>query len=176
VLLSEEAIVVDDLGDSSGSDDDLGPEAKRILRKRKLEKQKLAKLGKLIPIETELDQDTISIAESISNAQPLPLRTKVAESNLTMADQSLPGSTTASNLLLVSSKASIPTSNSMLVDTVSRISKSVDFGIIEEKQFKQLVGEMSAEFIVPEDTNQSQLPNSSSTSSTKNSRSHEKKT
>ena len=33
VLLSEEAIVVDDLGDSSGSDDDLGPEAKRILRK-----------------------------------------------------------------------------------------------------------------------------------------------
>merc|ERR1712097_144379 len=61
LLLSEEAIVIDNLGDSSGSEDDLGTEAKRILRKRKKEKEKLAKLGKLIPIGTDIDPDQISL-------------------------------------------------------------------------------------------------------------------
>ena len=46
--------------------------------RRKKEKEKLAKLGKLIPIGTDIDPDQISLAESMSEANPLPLRTKFA--------------------------------------------------------------------------------------------------
>ena len=48
--------------------------------RRKLEKRNLKKLGKLIPIDTK--DEEINIAESISEARPLPLRTKVEESEL----------------------------------------------------------------------------------------------
>ena len=45
VLLTEEQYVVEYLGDSSGSDDEMSIEAKRITRRKKLEREKLQKLG-----------------------------------------------------------------------------------------------------------------------------------
>merc|ERR1712134_200686 len=50
VLESLDSIVVRDLGDDSGSDDDLTIEAKRVMRERKRDKQQLEKLGTLTPI------------------------------------------------------------------------------------------------------------------------------
>merc|ERR1712098_201549 len=83
-------------------------EAKRITRKKKLEREKLQKLGnyhkicglnendtpcdvifmiiikgKLIPIDTETNPDMISLAASNSEAYALPMRPKEEVSNLT---------------------------------------------------------------------------------------------
>ena len=45
LLLSDEQYIVDYLGNSSGSDDEMSIEAKRITRRKKLERKKLQKLG-----------------------------------------------------------------------------------------------------------------------------------
>ena len=45
VLLSDEQYIVDYLGNSSGSDDEMSIEAKRVTRRKKLEREKLQKLG-----------------------------------------------------------------------------------------------------------------------------------
>ena len=45
LLLSTEASVIDYLGSDSGSDHEMSIEAKRITRKKKLEREKLQKLG-----------------------------------------------------------------------------------------------------------------------------------
>ena len=71
-------MIVDDLGNDSGSDDDLGAEAKRIRQKHLQERKKLKKLGTLIPIDTEPDE--IEAASSKSNAGALPLRAKHGQS------------------------------------------------------------------------------------------------
>ena len=39
------ALIIDDLASDSGSDDELSIEAKRVLRRKKLEREKLQKLG-----------------------------------------------------------------------------------------------------------------------------------
>ena len=61
--------------ESDSDEDDLSNEAKRIMKKRKKEKEQLAKLGPLVPIDTE----AIEVAESQSRAMALPLREKVSE-------------------------------------------------------------------------------------------------
>ena len=63
----------------SDSDDEteLSNEAKRIMKKRKKEKEKLAKLGKLVPIDTS--SESVDIAAGQSQALPLPLREKISE-------------------------------------------------------------------------------------------------
>ena len=68
------------MGNDSGSDDDLGAEAKRIRQKHLQERKKLKKLGTLIPIDTEPDE--IEAASSKSNAGALPLRAKHGQSKL----------------------------------------------------------------------------------------------
>ena len=45
LLLSDEQYIVDYLGNSSGSDDGMSIEAQRITRRKKLEREKLQKLG-----------------------------------------------------------------------------------------------------------------------------------
>ena len=45
LLLSDEQYIVDYLGNSSGSDDEMSIEAKRVTRRKKLEREKLQKLG-----------------------------------------------------------------------------------------------------------------------------------
>ena len=98
------ALIIDDLAYDSGSDDEMSIEAKRVLRRKKLEREKLQKLGKfiklqfnlqdlrrcdklkkgkLIPIETENEPEIIKLAESHSEAYALPMRPKVEVSNLT---------------------------------------------------------------------------------------------
>ena len=44
--------IVKFFGDSSGSEDDLGLEAKRIIRARKKEKEHLESLGPIVPIDS----------------------------------------------------------------------------------------------------------------------------
>ena len=41
------ALIIDDLAYDSGSDDEMSIEAKRVLRRKKLEREKLQKLGML---------------------------------------------------------------------------------------------------------------------------------
>ena len=43
-------IIIDDLAEDSGSDDEMSIEAKRVLRRKKLEREKLQKLGKFVNI------------------------------------------------------------------------------------------------------------------------------
>merc|ERR1711911_223326 len=76
-------MIIDDLAYDSGSDDEMSIEAKRVLRRKKLEREKLQKLGKLIPIETENEPENIKLAESQSEAYALPMRPKEEVSNLT---------------------------------------------------------------------------------------------
>ena len=73
-----EASIVTDLANFSGSDEDLGAEAKRIRQKHLQERRKLKELGTLIPIGTEKDE--IDAAASNSQATALPLRTKHGQS------------------------------------------------------------------------------------------------
>ena len=101
------ALIIDDLAYDSGSDDEMSIEAKRVLRRKKLEREKLQKLGKfiklqfnlrdlrlcdklkkgkLIPIETENEPEIIKLAESHSEAYALPMRPKEEVSNLTDRD------------------------------------------------------------------------------------------
>ena len=43
-------IIIDDLAEDSGSDDEMSIEAKRVLRRKKLEREKLQKLGEFVNI------------------------------------------------------------------------------------------------------------------------------
>merc|ERR1711973_340282 len=85
VLESLDSIVVRDLGDDSGSDDDLTIEAKRVMRERKREKQQLEKLGTLTPIvstSTEATSIPASLASSKMGMDPIPMRKKRADTQI----------------------------------------------------------------------------------------------
>ena len=73
------------------------------MRKRKKEKEQLAKLGPLVPIDTE----EIGVAESQSRAQPLPLREKASEMSVLTTATSKASSTTGS-ASVHSSKSNFP--------------------------------------------------------------------
>ena len=72
-LYDYESTTTFDLG-SDSDEDELSNEAKRIMRKRKKEKENLAKLGKLVPIDTKTEENALEAAASTSRALPLPLR------------------------------------------------------------------------------------------------------
>ena len=74
-----DASVVMSLADST-SDHSISAEARRIMTQHKKEREKLEKLGNLVPIETEISD--IQEAQLRSAAKPLPLRTKLAQSKL----------------------------------------------------------------------------------------------
>jgi len=67
-----ENTVILDLGDSSGSEEDLGLEAKRIMRDRRRENDRLKSLGNLVPLASSEESTS-------SQIPPLPLRRKRAE-------------------------------------------------------------------------------------------------
>ena len=46
------AMIIDDLAYDSGSDDEMSIEAKRVLRRKKLEREKLQKLGMFINLQS----------------------------------------------------------------------------------------------------------------------------
>ena len=123
-----EASIVTDLGNYSGSDEDLGAEAKRIRQKHLQERRKLKKLGTLIPIDTENDE--VDAAASRSQANALPLRTKHGQSKSERKQinkvyyplaEWLSASTTATDI--------------ELDNETPRISKSVGFGVVEQSTF-----------------------------------------
>ena len=58
LLLSTDASVIDYLGSDSGSDHEMSIEAKRITRKKKLEREKLQKLGNYHKICRRNENDT----------------------------------------------------------------------------------------------------------------------
>jgi len=66
----------------SGSDNDLSNEAKRIMKRRKKEKEQLERLGSLVPIDTDTEADILRIAESNSTATPIPPRPKRIEMSI----------------------------------------------------------------------------------------------
>jgi len=137
LLLSDEQYIVDYLGNSSGSDDEMSIEAKRVTRRKKLEREKLQKLGKLIPLDTEIETEMISLAESNSAAYALPMRTKEELSDLSV-------------LLSQDSRPSIACSSTPTTRRPSivsrdlsrpRISKTVEFGVVKAAEFDKLPAE-----------------------------------
>merc|ERR1719356_823261 len=143
LLLSADTSVIDNLALDSGTDDEMSIEAKRILRLKKLEREKLQKLGKLIPIDTENEADIIELATSNSEAYALPMRPKEEISNLTTLYNvdSRPSfvSSLRSSVAYSDTDSSRP---SIISDEIrSRKSKVVGFGLVEETQFDQLPNE-----------------------------------
>ena len=55
------ALIIDDLAYDSGSDDEMSIEAKRVLRRKKLEREKLQKLGMFISRTYSLIQRTCDL-------------------------------------------------------------------------------------------------------------------
>ena len=72
-----DASVVMNLADST-SDHTISAEARRVMTQHKKEREKLGKLGNLVPIDTEMSE--IEAARLKSAAKPLPLRPKLAQS------------------------------------------------------------------------------------------------
>merc|ERR1711917_87350 len=154
LLLSADTSVIDNLALDSGTDDEMSIEAKRILRLKKLEREKLQKLGKLIPIDTENEADIIELATSNSEAYALPMRPKEEISNLTTlynvdSRPSFVSSMRSSVLYSSDADSSRPSiisedirRPSIISDDIrSRKSKVVGFGLVEETQFDQLPNE-----------------------------------
>ena len=89
---SQSSSIVRNLDDSSGSDDDLGVEARKIMKKRKDEQKRLDALGPLIPINNTENFNQTDITEPCTSNQSesvvqhfrraVPLRAKRAESEL----------------------------------------------------------------------------------------------
>jgi len=57
-------------------------EAKLIKQRRKLEREHLARLGPLVPIDTPPDKIALKVAEAQSTSKPVPLRPKKVELSL----------------------------------------------------------------------------------------------
>jgi len=114
-----------ELDSDSGSDEGLSNEAKRIMKRRKKEQDRLKRLGSLVPIDTDTDLDNIRLAESSSTAAPIPPRPKRVEMSLqtiTLSDVDITG--VASQDLR---------RRSILFDPyAARVSKSVTFGTVCE--------------------------------------------
>jgi len=152
LLLPGEQYVVGYLGSSSGSDDEMSIEAKRITRRKKLEREKLQQLGKLIPLDTAIETEVIRLAESNSAAYALPMRTKEELSDLSVLlskDSSGHTSPVASTSLPNSRRPSI-ISHEL---NRPRISKTVEFGVVQAAEFDQLPSEN--EQIIQIDSNMS---------------------
>jgi len=131
------AMIIDDLAYDSGSDDEMSIEAKRVLRRKKLEREKLQKLGKLIPIETENEPEIIKLAESHSEAYALPMRPKEEVSNLT--ELSKRSSMIRSSILTHVTESEVSRRQSIISEECRpRKSKAVGFGLVEETQFDKL--------------------------------------
>merc|ERR1711990_1246025 len=121
----------DDLAYDSGSDDEMSIEAKRVLRRKKLEREKLQKLGKLIPIETENEPEIIKLAESHSEAYALPMRPK--------EEVSKRSSMIRSSILTHVTESEVSRRQSIISEECRpRKSKAVGFGLVEETQFDKL--------------------------------------
>jgi len=129
-------MIIDDLAYDSGSDDEMSIEAKRVLRRKKLEREKLQKLGKLIPIETENEPENIKLAESQSEAYALPMRPKEEVSNLT---ELLTRSSVRSSIVTNFTESELARRQSIISEECRRRkSKAVGFGLVEETQFAKL--------------------------------------
>ena len=61
------AMIIDDLAYDSGSDDEMSIEAKRVLRRKKLEREKLQKLGMFISRTYSLIQRTCDLDSMINS-------------------------------------------------------------------------------------------------------------
>jgi len=130
-------MIIDDLAYDSGSDDEMSIEAKRVLRRKKLEREKLQKLGKLIPIETQNEPEIIKLAESQSEAYALPMRPKVEVSNLT---ELLDRPSVRSSILTNVTESELEARRQSIIseECRRRKSKAVGFGLVEETQFAKL--------------------------------------
>jgi len=129
-------MIIDDLAYDSGSDDEMSIEAKRVLRRKKLEREKLQKLGKLIPIETENEPEKIKLAESQSEAYALPMRPKEEVSNLT---ELLNRASVRSSIVTNFTDSELARRQSIISEECRRRkSKAVGFGLVEETQFAKL--------------------------------------
>jgi len=117
-----------ELDSDSGSDEGLSNEAKRIMKSRKKEQDRLKRLGSLVPIDTETDLDNIRLAESCSTAAPIPPRPKRVEMSLqtiTLSDVDIAG-VQSENLIRRSS---------IFDPYAARVSKSVTFGTVCEGEY-----------------------------------------
>merc|ERR1719312_64817 len=144
LLLSADTSVIENLAIDSGTDDEMSIDAKRILRLKKLEREKLQKLGKLIPIDTENETDSIELAASNSEAYALPMRPKEEISNLTTlynVDSRPSFVSSMRSSVLYSSDADSSRPSIISEDIRSRKSKVVGFGLVEETEFDQLPNE-----------------------------------
>merc|ERR1719447_1412045 len=141
LLLSADTSVIDNLATDSGTDDEMSIEAKRILRLKKLEREKLQKLGKLIPIDTENETEIIELAASNSEAYALPMRPKEEVSNLTTLYNVDSRPSFVSSMRSSVSDADSSRPSIISEDFRPRKSKAVGFGLVEETQFDQLPNE-----------------------------------
>ena len=120
---------------SSGSDDDLGLEARRIMRARKKEQQHIQSLGPLVPIDSENSNDDDSVQGSISETSckcdrlPIPLRVKRAETEL-IVTQIL---AELYALRLKKLESSSERKSSMIDPTRRASRKSVGYSIVEAR-------------------------------------------
>merc|ERR1711915_6030 len=161
VLDSLDSIIVKDLGDDSGSDDDLTIEAKRIMRDRKREKQQLEKLGTLTPISTSTlsSSSSVPLGHSCSKTgrDPIPMRKKRADTqiqtekefaedlikqlaqieNLDRGEEEIEASD--GRVLTRAIKSHTDRAKSVIQDSVRRPSsrKTLTFSTVEELQFEK---------------------------------------
>lgn len=144
------------LADST-SDQAISAEARRIMTQHKKEREKLEKLGNLVPIDTEMAD--IQEARLKSGAKPLPLRQKFAQSKTNHSLNCSPifSASNALDQMVYVSDSPETTAESVheyaatCVESTSskpaksRVSKSVGFGIVEQK-------ELQTEYQAPSDT------------------------
>ena len=135
---SKPSTIVKYLDTSSGSDDDLGLEARRIMRARKKEQQHMQSLGPLVPIDGENsnDDDSVSTNNDRTSSEisfsrlPIPLRVKRAETEL-IVTQCL---AELYALRLKTLESSSDSRKSSLIDPNRKASrKSVGYSVVEAR-------------------------------------------
>jgi len=127
------------LDSSSGSDDDLNLEARRIMRQRKKEKERLEKLGPMIPLVVNSDSDTALAEEGTSyvenNFPAIALRVKRAETEL--IPEIMISEIFKDDLMSHHSSADLSRKSAFISTSRKPSRKSgVNFGLVEQLQFE----------------------------------------
>jgi hypothetical protein len=170
---AEQSVIMRYLDNSSGSDDDIGPEARRIMNDRKKDRKRIEELGPLVPIDMDVDEPTASTTadqsesvvphttyESLRGA--IPLRRKRADTQLIIPYDpertGFRGTLTRSKTRLLDRVESNSESNrsatfsqkSSLASTVRASSQhsSVHFGVVEGREYDVCSSEGSSDELV----------------------------
>jgi len=121
------------LDSSSGSDDDLNLEARRVMRQRKKEKERLEKLGPMVPLVLESDADPVTPSGSILDIPAIALRSKRAETELnpgTYISEIFQG-----ELVSYHSSADLSQKSALVSDVRNSRKSGVNFSVVEQLVF-----------------------------------------